>query len=106
MGTHTDNPMIFKKTVLWVLFCFFLAIPVKAMAYETAWFPAPRVYLTQLAYESYSHGNYNAIDISPDGNVFAPFTGIVKQTDPNWGFVLLQSTDKVYYADGSLDENR
>lgn len=76
---------------------------VSAASYETAWFPAPSMHITQIAYESYSHGSCNAIDISPGGNVFAPFTGKIVQLDSRWGFVLFQSTDKVYYADGSLD---
>ena len=72
-------------------------------AYETAWFPAPQMYLTQIAYESYSHGVQNAIDIAPGGDVFAPFTGKVVYKDANWGYVVFQSLDKVYYADGTLN---
>lgn len=75
----------------------------EARAYETAYYPAPQVYLTQLAYESYSHGSCNAIDMAPGGDVFAPFTGKILQKDARWGYVLFQSTDKVYYADGTLD---
>ena len=74
-----------------------------AAGYESVWFPAPQLYLTQLAYESYSHGDQNAIDIAPGGTCFAPFTGKIVYTDPNWGYVMLQSSDKVYWADGSLD---
>ena len=76
---------------------------VNAATYETAWFPAPQLYVTQLAYESASHGQCNAIDIAPGGRAFAPFTGTVKRKDPNWGYVLFQSNDKVHFADGSLD---
>lgn len=76
---------------------------VNAATYETAWFPAPQLYVTQLAYESVSHGQCNAIDIAPGGRAFAPFTGTVKRKDPNWGYVLFQSNDKVHFADGSLD---
>lgn len=72
-------------------------------SYEKAWFPAPVMRLTQIAYESYSHKNINAIDIAPGGRVFAPFTGKVVYKNPRWGYVLLQSVDKVYYADGTLD---
>ena len=74
-----------------------------ASSYEHAWFPAPRVYITQLAYESYSHGSQNAIDMAPGGDVFAPFTGKIVYLDSRWGYAVLQSTDKVYYADGTLD---
>lgn len=70
---------------------------------EYVWFPAPRVYLTQLAYESYSHGSQNAIDISPGGNVFAPFTGRISYMDSNWGYVMLQSLEKVHWANGTYD---
>ncbi len=76
---------------------------VTAQAYETAIYPAPQVYVTQLAYETYSHGVQNAIDMVPGGDVFAPFTGKIVYKDANWGFVLLQSTDKVHFADGTLD---
>lgn len=74
-----------------------------AAGYESAWFPAPAMNLTQLAYENASHGNCNAIDLKPGGNVFAPFTGIIKQKNARWGYILLQSLDKVYFADGTLD---
>ena len=88
-----------------VLATLMTALPMTAMAanYEYAWFPAPAMNLTQLAYESYSHGSCNAIDIAPGGTVFAPFTGKIVYKDANWGYVLFQSTDKVYYADGTLD---
>ncbi len=72
-------------------------------SYEKAWFPAPVMHLTQIAYESYSHKNSNVIDIVPGGRVFAPFTGKVVYKNTRWGYVLLQSIDKVYYADGTLD---
>lgn len=91
--------------ILAVLFTMAPTLPVSSAAaeYEYAWFPAPQMYLTQLAYESYSHGSQNAIDIAPGGNVFAPFSGKIVYVDSNWGYVVLQSTNKVYYADGTLD---
>ena len=70
---------------------------------EYAWFPAPAMNLTQLAYETYSHGSCNAIDMAPGGRVFAPFTGTIKQVDARWGYVLFQSNSKVHFADGSYD---
>ncbi len=79
------------------------ATETKADDGETAIFPAPQVYLKQLAYESYSHGDQNAIDILPGGNVFAPFTGKIAYVDANWGYVTLQSLGKVYWADGTYD---
>jgi hypothetical protein len=101
-----------SKKFLWILVAVVVFIgatfpslgtEVQATTYEKAIFPAPNLYLTQIAYESYSHGEQNAIDISPGGNVFAPFTGKIVQKDANWGFVLLQSNNKVYYSDGTLD---
>lgn len=70
---------------------------------QYAWFPAYTMNLSQLAYESYSHGDQNAIDMLPNGNVFAPFTGKVAYVDANWGYVVLQSINKVHWADGSYD---
>lgn len=80
-----------------------LRIEASAATYEKAIFPAPQVYLTQIAYETYSHGSHNAIDFAPGGNVFAPFTGKIVYKDAKWGYVLFQSTNKVLYADGTLD---
>ena len=42
--------------------------------YEKAWFPAPVMNLTQIAYESYSHRGCNVIDIAHGGRAFAPYT--------------------------------
>lgn len=80
-----------------------LAQEALAAGYETAWFPAPTMKITQIAYESYSHSDQNAIDFETSGDVFAPFTGKIVQMDKRYGFVLLQSVNKVYYADGTLD---
>ena len=78
-------------------------VPAQAAHEEAAWFPAYTMNLSQLAYEGYSHGEQNAIDILPNGNVFAPFSGKIVYTDKNWGYVVLQSKDKVNWADGSVD---
>lgn len=97
---------LFGACILLGMFLLCPKFSIMAKAYESAWFPAPQMNLSQVAYEvgnGASHSNHNAIDILPGGRVFAPFTGIVKQVDSRWGYVLLQSTDKVYYADGSLD---
>lgn len=98
--------MIFAACFIMGVLFYCPRFSVKAMAYETAWFPAPQMNLSQIAYETgsgSSHGDYNAIDILPGGRVFAPFTGVVKQKDSRWGYVLFQSTDRVYYPDGTLD---
>lgn len=72
--------------------------------YEFAIFPNGTVNVSQVAYNSgYSHAEYNATDILPDGDVYAPFTGTIVYVDPSWGYVVLQSKNKVYYADGTLD---
>ena len=70
---------------------------------EDAWFPAPALDVSQIAYENYSHGRCNAIDFQPGGDCFAPFTGIITMIDPAWGFVLFQSLNEVCYADGTED---
>lgn len=71
--------------------------------YEKAWFPAPVMNLTQIAYESYSHSGCNVIDIAPGGRVFAPFTGKIVYKNERWGYVLFQSLDKVQFANGTVD---
>lgn len=91
---------LFQRSLLLIMLLMFSAAGVSA--YEYAWFPAPSLDVWQLPYESASHGSCNALDYSPHGRVFAPFTGVVKQIDPEWGFVLFQSKNKVYYADGTL----
>ena len=70
---------------------------------EIALFPAYTMNLSQLVYESYSHGDQNAIDILPNGNVFAPFSGEIVYVDANLGYVVLQSEHEIYWADGSYD---
>ncbi|MDY3918743.1 MAG: RICIN domain-containing protein [Candidatus Limivivens sp.] len=105
-----------KKCVKWILMMFVIVLAgsfqVKAYAYEKAWFPARVMNISQIAYEAWtgngkntdaSHGTCNAIDILPGGNVFAPFTGKIVYVNTRWGYVLFQSIDRVYFADGSLD---
>ena len=75
----------------------------QAASYESAWFPMSVMNLTQIAYETYSHGNSNHIDCVGSTYAFAPFTGKVISYSSNYGVMLFQSTNKVYYADGSLD---
>lgn len=79
------------------------AMQASAAAEENAWFPAYTMEINQLAYESYSHGSQNGIDMIPHGNVFAPFTGTITKVDPRWGYVELQSNSKVHWADGTYD---
>lgn len=102
---------LFKKLLTFVvclaIICSNLTImprtTAKAASYESAWFPVSSLYLTQIAYESYSHSNSNHIDCIGSYYAFAPFTGKVVYTSSNYGVTLFQSTNKVYYADGTLD---
>lgn len=71
--------------------------------YESAWFPVSVMNITQIAYESYSHGNSNHIDCVGATYAFAPFTGKVVDVSKSFGVALFQSIDKVYYPDGTLD---
>lgn len=72
---------------------------------EYAVFPLRTMCVTQLAFESASHGNSYHIDCSGKYEEYAvaPFTGQVVYTTQNYGLVLFQSCDPVHYADGSLD---
>lgn len=71
--------------------------------YEYAIFPAKQLNLSQIAFETASHGDQNAIDILTDNALVAPFTGTIVYRDPNWGYVMLQSNEKVRWADGTID---
>lgn len=91
-----------------LLLCLLCALfPLRASArdtdYECAMFPAGTLEVSQIAYGSYSHADTLATDILPGGDVFAPFTARIVMTDSDYGCVVLQSTDKVHWADGSLD---
>ena len=90
-----------------LLLLVFPLFPLRASArdtdYECAMFPAGTLEVSQIAYGSYSHADALATDILPEGDVFAPFTGRIVMTDSDYGCVVLQSTDKVHWADGSLD---
>ncbi len=87
-----------------------IPVSVEAADYELAMFPMTYMNITQGVNGSLSHVNTNAIDIAgKDGgidNLFAPFTCVVKKkyTDGYGGNVVwIQSQNRVYYADGSLD---
>lgn len=70
---------------------------------EVALFPADTVYVTQGAYNSYSHSKQNAFDLVGSKNFYAPFTGKIKKVSANYNAVLLQSTSKVHWANGNYD---
>ena len=93
-----------------VIFCSFSVIQVSAEDYEYALFPMDYMNISQGVNGSYSHKGSNALDLcGKDGgidNVKAPFTCVVKRkyTDSAGGVtVWIQSKNKVYYADGTLD---
>lgn len=74
---------------------------------EFALYPSSTLCVTQGAYDSYSHQKQNALDITTaNGSVYAPFTGEIVRIDrgySRYNTVWLQSSDKVVYADGTVD---
>ncbi len=75
--------------------------------FEAALYPSMTLRITQGAYDVYSHGEQNAIDIMTDSRrVYAPFTGTVVRIIPTeiaCNAVFLESNAPVLYADGSID---
>ena len=71
--------------------------------YEYALFPAGTLDVSQISYGGYSHPDSLVTDICPHGDIFAPFSGEIVYKDNTWGYVVLQSDNKVHWADGSLD---
>ncbi len=81
-------------------------IEASAAGFETAYFPGGVLQVTQGAYNQfngYSHGSQNAFDLGGNSNYAAPFTGKIVSIYKDYNVVTLQSTNKVYYADGTLD---
>lgn len=74
---------------------------------EFALYPSDTLCVTQGAYDTYSHQRQNALDITTsNGSVYAPFTGEIVRIDrgySKYNTVWLQSSDKVVYADGTVD---
>ncbi|MBE6542081.1 MAG: hypothetical protein E7672_06500 [Ruminococcaceae bacterium] len=74
---------------------------------ELAIYPAKSLWVTQGAYDTYSHQTQNAIDvITIEGAVFAPFNAKIVRIDAYYyacNAVWIESTSKVRYADGSYD---
>ena len=74
---------------------------------QNAIWPLSQVYITQGAYDSYSHQTENAFDcvIQPitGAKAFAPFDGRVVAAESTWGTIWFQSDQKVRYADGTYD---
>ena len=81
-------------------------IEASAAVFETAFFPGSVLQVTQGAYNQfngYSHGSQNAFDLGGNSNYVAPFTGKIVSIYSAYNVVTLQSTNKVFYADGTLD---
>ncbi len=74
---------------------------------ELAIFIAKSLYITQGAYDDYSHEKQNAIDIkTTEQAVYAPFNAKVVRIDASeyaCNAVWIESISKVRYADGSYD---
>jgi len=74
---------------------------------EVALYPSTTLRITQKAWEKYSHGEQNAIDLTTlNKRVFAPFTGTIVRIDTSFAScnaVWLESNEPVLYADGTVD---
>jgi len=74
---------------------------------EIAIFCCSSLWITQGAYDVYSHQTQNAIDMIPiERKAFAPFNGVIVDIDHGdiaCNAVWVESTSKVRYADGSYD---
>ena len=82
------------------------AIKAQAADYEYAIFPGATLQVNQGAYNeynAYSHSNTNAFDLGGNSDYVAPFTGKIVAINQNYHMIMLQSLNKVYYADGTLD---
>lgn len=97
--------MAFSSVVL-----FELPIEVDAAGYETAFFPMEYLNISNgygSTAKTYEHGLKICVDaIGKDTGrdiVYAPFTGYIRNISATSGRVVLESADKVYWADGTLD---
>ncbi|MBR6648678.1 MAG: InlB B-repeat-containing protein, partial [Bacteroidaceae bacterium] len=87
------------------------SVSVSAASGEYAIFPGNVLKVTQGAYgeyNSFSHngqtGFYqNAFDLSGNANYFAPFSGTITSIKTSYNAVVLQSDEKVYWANGTFD---
>lgn len=87
------------------------AVSVVAEDAEYAMFPGSVLKVTQGAYgeyNSYSHngqGGYyqNAFDLGGNSNYRAPFSGTISKIKTSYNAVVLQSDEKVYWANGVYD---
>jgi len=74
---------------------------------DVAVFCCNSLYITQGAYDGFSHQNQNALDMIPiEGRAFAPFNSVVAAVQPGYdtcNAVWIESTSKVKYADGTYD---
>lgn len=74
---------------------------------EYAIWPSEVLYITQGAYDDYSHQVQNAVDmITMNGRAYAPFTGVIVRMEASYSAcnaVWLESTSRVVWADGTVD---
>ncbi len=74
---------------------------------EYAIWPSEVLYITQGAYDDYSHQVQNAVDmITMNGRAYAPFTGVIVRIEASYSAcnaVWLESTSRVVWADGTMD---
>ncbi|MBQ9110521.1 MAG: bacterial Ig-like domain-containing protein [Oscillospiraceae bacterium] len=78
----------------------------QAADYEYAMFPGSTLKVNQGAYNeynAYSHSKQNAFDLGGNNNYFAPFSGTITKIYTDFNAVVLQSDNKVYWANGTLD---
>ncbi len=82
-----------------------------SQAYEYAYFPGDVLNVTQGAYGEYKSTSHNgqtgfvqnAFDFGTNENYCAPFSGTITKIKTSYNAVVLQSDNKVYWANGTLD---
>ena len=87
------------------------SVSVSAEEYEYALFPGSVLKVTQGAYAEFSPESHNgqtgyvqnAFDFGGNTNYRAPFSGTITRIKTSYNAVVLQSDDKVYWANGTLD---
>lgn len=91
--------------------CFDLSVKADAAGYETAFFPMEYLRITNGYYGtagSYAHKLKMCVDAGGKNSgqdiVYAPFTGRIKKLGDKVGTCVLESSDKVFWADGTLDK--
>ena len=97
---------VVSLTILFTSGLFKTNINMMAVDYEYAMFPGSTLKVTQGAfneYNAFSHSKQNAFDLGGNNNYAAPFSGTITKIYKDFNAVVLQSDDKVYWANGVLD---